>query len=120
MSLPVSLRTAKKERKYQKAIKAGTTVDISTLKGRPFYGTRVLWNDFELDAFHQKTDMLVAKGKTYFHKWAFMLRVSYIWIHNKHDGFDQILLNFKHTQSQPHIAHCHRCKLKERREDFSL
>lgn len=118
MPAPVSLRSTKTERRYQRAKKLGLSKAIDTINGSRFYTLKKLYNDFELDLAHEKSDMLLArrKGLLGFIHWWVML--GYIYYTNKHDGFDQIILNFRHTQSQPQIAHCHRAKFKASRKDF--
>ncbi len=120
MKTPVSLRSTKTEQRYQRAKKKGTNKQIDQINGERFYTLKQLYNDFELDAFYQKTDMLLArrKGLLGFIHWWIML--GYIYYTNKHDGFDQLILNFKHTQSQPQVAHAHRSKFKPNRKDFTL
>lgn len=120
MPTPVSLRSTKTERRYQRAKKKGTTKPIDTINGKRFYSLKQLYNDYELDMAFQKTDMLLARRKGllgFIHWWVVL---GYIYYTNRHDGFDQLIFNFRHTQSQPQIAHCHRAKFKSSRKEFEL
>lgn len=118
MPTPVSLRSAKKERRYQRDKQKGLCKPIDQINGSRFYSLKQLYNDYELDMVYQKTDMLLARRKGllgFIHWW---VTLGYIYYTNKHDGFDQLILNFKHTQSQPQIAHAHRAKFYATREEF--
>lgn len=120
MITPVSLRSTKTEQRYQHAKLKGVSKQIDQINGQRFYTLKQLYNDFELDAFYKRTDMLLARRKGllgFIHWWAVL---GYIYYTNKHDGFDQLILNFKHTQSQPQVFHAHRAKFKDKRKDFSL
>ena len=120
MPTPVSLRSAKTERRYQRAKQKGDCKPIDQINGSRFYSLKKLYNDFELDMVYEESDMLLArrKGLLGFIHWWVML--GYIYYTNKHDGFDQLIFNFKHTQSQPQIAHAHRAKFKNSRKEFEL
>lgn len=118
--LPNSLRSNETEAIYAEAKKYGETKDISKIKGERFYGMKKLYNDFELDARYEKSDMLMAKHKGLLGFIAWWLKLGYIYYTNKTDGFDQILLNFRHTQSQPQISHCHRGRFYKSRAQNKL
>jgi hypothetical protein len=120
MSLPNSLRSNANERRYADYKKLGQTKDISKIKGEPFYGMRQLYNDFELDARYETSDMLLAKHKGLMGFIGWWTKLGYVYYTNKHEGFDQIILNFKHSQSQPQIAHCHRCRFYKTRKENRL
>lgn len=120
MIAPVSLRSTKTEQRYQRAKKEGNTKPIDQINGERFYTLKQLYNDFELDMVYEKTDMLLARGKGLFWFIHWWVMLGYIYYTNKNDGFDQLILNFKHTQSQPQIPHAHRTKFKGTRKDFSL
>jgi hypothetical protein len=116
--IPPSLRSTKTEKRYQKYRESGNAKDISKIKGEKLYGLKNLYNDFELDLVYEKSDMLMAKRKGFLGFWEFWLKLGWVYYRNKHDGFDQLLLNFRHKQSQPQIAHVHRCKLYATRKEF--
>ena len=120
MNTPVSLRSAKTERRYQRAKKQGIPKPIDQINGKRFYTLKNLYNDYELDMAFETSDMLLARRKGllgFVHWWVVL---GYIYYTNKHDGYDQLIFNFKHTQSQPQIPHCHRTKFKSDRKDFTL
>lgn len=120
MQTPVSLRSSQTEQRYQHAKANKLTTQIDQINGERFYTLKQLYNDFELDLAYEKTDMLLARRKgllAFMHWWMIL---GYIYYTNRHDGFDQLILNFKHTQSQPQIPHAHRAKFKPNRKDFKL
>lgn len=111
-----SLRTYEGEVKYQLAKKKGLSGDIRHLIGVKHGGLRLVPNQFPYDAFHDKSNMLLG-GWSF---WLFWFRLGRIYKHNNHAGHDQLLLNFRHKQSQPHVWHAQLLRLKGNRKDFKL
>lgn len=110
-----SLRTYQGEVRYALAKKNGLSGDIKDLVGVKHGGLRLIPNEFEYDAFHDKSNMLLG-GRSY---WLWWWRLGRIYKKNQHAGHDQLLLNFRHSQSQPHIWHAHLLRFKNRK-DFKL
>lgn len=110
-----SLRTYTGETTYAIAKKNGLCGDIKNLVGVKHGGLRLVPNEYPYDAFYDKCNMLLG-GKSY---WLWWWRLGRIYRKNRNAGHDQIILNFRHTQSQPHVYHAILVHFKNRK-DFKL
>ena len=110
-----SLRTFESEVKYAIAKKKGLSVSIQQLTGVKHGGLRLVPNTYPYDAFHDKSSMLLG-GKSF---WLYWWRLGRLYKKNQHAGYDQLIFNFRHTQSQPTVHHAHLLRFKDRR-DFKI
>ena len=119
-TMPVSLRTAASEQRYQDHKKAGLTHDITKLPYKKMYGLRMVENEYIWDIAYERGAMLLANGKGLLHFIIFWLKLGVMYYRNNSGDFDQLAFNFVHKLSQPHIPHAHLLKFKKSRKDFKL
>lgn len=110
-----TLRSAKTQAIYQQAIANGMVSDIAKLKGSSIGGLKILQNAFPMDIVYNVNDMLVDKSGNFWEFWILLGKLIY----EEQLPHDQLIMNMKHKQSQPHVAHVHLVSFKDRK-DYTL
>lgn len=125
MSLPMSLRTAATEQKYQDAKENRTTTPLELVTSlQMFNHWRIVNNDFPYNVGYKRCHMLVLKraGAGSWHD----LRPEEIAELNElkrthlYDEYDQIIENCPSRRSVPHLFHLHLVSFYDDRAEMSL
>ncbi len=104
--LPISLRTAEMEQRYQDAIASGELKDIAKIEPIAKIGyTNILSNSFPYDLPYRNGDMTIGDTREDWMVW--WVNVGIAIQEGKFNDYDVFHYNIGKRQSQPHVPHGH-------------
>lgn len=124
-AVPMSLRTARTELRYQDAKADGATRPLELVDAiKIFDHWRIIENDYPYDVGYSRCHMLVVKragvgawNELNTYELSELDRIKHEYLYNE---YDQIIENCPSRRSVPHLFHLHLVNFYENREDMSL